>query len=193
MDEYGFNDLRLCIIDLDGCLTDGMYLVSENGGVSKNFYTRDFWGMQQLQENGVRVIIMTHCYDDVIFAKLEKMPLKAKIKLNVCRLDWDTTKEDFIKQIFLIDGQWKATDLHILKPGGIWDHDMHVYKAEQIAYFGDAENDLEAMKLCGFTGCPNDALPIIKENANFLADSNGGHGAVMEFAMYILEQRQIIR
>jgi len=59
---------------------------------------------------------------------------------------------------------------------------------DQIAYIGDAENDLECMQKALYTGCPSDAVSIIKGESNYLCDAKGGYGAVYEFCMHILEK-----
>jgi 3-deoxy-D-manno-octulosonate 8-phosphate phosphatase (KDO 8-P phosphatase) len=59
---------------------------------------------------------------------------------------------------------------------------------DEVAYVGDAENDLECIKAARWSACPNDAVPIIKENAKFVSQFNGGRGAVYEFASQILER-----
>lgn len=159
------NNIKLVCLDLDGVLCDGMYIVSETGDISKSFYTRDWWAIQELQEAGISVAIVTHCYDNCIDKKIERLPGKCKMKLSLHKLPWDITKEQYLEQ--RLNVPW-----------------------EQTAFMGDSENDLEAMKRCGFTGCPADAVSIIKEESNFIASSPGGKGAVCEFVKYIIDCRK---
>lgn len=58
---------------------------------------------------------------------------------------------------------------------------------EEIAYIGDDENDLECMRFCGFMGCPNNAMDIIKSECNFISKNKSGEGAVRDFIEYIIE------
>jgi 3-deoxy-D-manno-octulosonate 8-phosphate phosphatase (KDO 8-P phosphatase) len=163
--------IKLAIFDLDGTFTDGMYSVSDSGSISKSFYTRDWWALQRLQEHGIDVVILTHCYDDCIDEKIKGMPEKSKRRLMLVKLDWDTTKEEWLGRY--LDPSKNLTNLTA---------------AENVAFMGDSENDVEAMKLCGLTGCPSDAVSIVKEESNFIAESPGGRGAVYEFANYIIEK-----
>jgi 3-deoxy-D-manno-octulosonate 8-phosphate phosphatase KdsC-like HAD superfamily phosphatase len=87
------------------------------------------------------------------------------------KLDWETGKEE-----------WLVRYLYSHK-----DVTNSVSRCD-IAFMGDSENDVEAMKLCGLTGCPADAVSIVKEESNFIAESPGGKGAVYEFAKYIIEK-----
>jgi hydroxymethylpyrimidine pyrophosphatase-like HAD family hydrolase len=40
---------------------------------------------------------------------------------------------------------------------------------------GDAENDLELFEACGFTGCPGDAVPMLREHADWVFPGENGH------------------
>ena len=162
--------IKLVIIDVDGVLTNGIYTVSDNGSVSKGFHTHDFWAIQRLQEAGMAVAIVTHCNDNCIDMKIESLPKSSRPMLTLTKLDWQTGKETFLEDFR------KKFD--------------PVIKWSEIAFIGDAENDFEAMKLCGFTGCPADAVSIIKEESNFIADSYGGRGAVYEFVNYIIKAKK---
>ena len=55
-----------------------------------------------------------------------------------------------------------------------------------IAYFGDADNDLECMMNAGISGCPNDAFPHIKEKVDFVSKLPGGSGCFYDFVRNIL-------
>ena len=65
--------IKLIVTDVDGTLTDGMYLVSDTGSVSKSFYTRDFNAIQRAVERGYKVLILTSSADEVIKKKVEEL------------------------------------------------------------------------------------------------------------------------
>ena len=58
--------------------------------------------------------------------------------------------------------------------------------AENVAYIGDDYNDLEIIKLVGLSACPNDAMPAIKELADFICTNKGGNGAFRDFAELLI-------
>ena len=60
---------------------------------------------------------------------------------------------------------------------------------ENIAYIGDDLNDLHAMSLANFIGCPSDACTEIKLIASYISPFSGGNGAVRDIIMYLLTQR----
>jgi 3-deoxy-D-manno-octulosonate 8-phosphate phosphatase (KDO 8-P phosphatase) len=59
---------------------------------------------------------------------------------------------------------------------------------DNVAYMGDAENDLPPMKKALFTGCPADAIEEVRENSNYISDFPGGRGAVYDFCMHIYKE-----
>ena len=59
--------------------------------------------------------------------------------------------------------------------------------AEEIAYIGDDLNDLECMKYCGLTACPQDAAATIRAMVDNVYPHDGGHGAVRDFIEYMSE------
>ena len=53
---------------------------------------------------------------------------------------------------------------------------------EQIAYIGDDVNDLEIMKIVGFSATPSDGNNTIKRIVDYACELGGGKGAFREFA-----------
>lgn len=158
--------IRLLVCDVDGTLTNGEYIVSDNGAISKAFCTRDFYGLQKLQEAGVEVIIMTSSEDDVIMYKYRQLP-------NAC-----------VQKMSLTTGVLdKASELEKEINGTIG--------FKEIAYIGDDDNDVEAMSLCGITAAPADSHLAGTDHVNFTCSRDGGRGAVREFAEYILEHNRM--
>ena len=60
-----------------------------------------------------------------------------------------------------------------------------------VGYIGDDINDLGAMKLCGFVGCPADACREVQEIATYVSSVSGGHGAVRDVIEKILQDEGI--
>lgn len=65
---------------------------------------------------------------------------------------------------------------YILKGNSDWS---------KVAYIGDAENDIEAMKLAGFSACPSDAIDEAKNEADLVSLYGGGKGAVREIIKHL--------
>ena len=60
---------------------------------------------------------------------------------------------------------------------------------DQIAYIGDDVNDLEALKVVGFSAAPADALPPVLNIVKYVCQKKGGEGAVREVTDLILATR----
>ena len=156
--------MKLFLTDLDATLTDGTDSVSsKDGTITKRFHTRDFVGMRQLHEKGIRVAIVTGWPRDAIIQyQFERTQPWADL---LCGVDDKLTA---IKETYP-------------------DIDL-----EDIAFIGDDTNDLELLKAVGVASCPSDAhekvLQYIRERSdNFICDAKGGHGCVREFADYVLD------
>ena len=64
------------------------------------------------------------------------------------------------------------------------------FHANQIGYIGDDVNDLEIMRLCGFTACPEDAMEQVKKAVDYVCVNSGGYGAFREFAELIIQNKK---
>ena len=142
--------VKMFAVDVDGTLTNGLYTVDESGIVSKSFHTRDFYALNRMKQLGFTIVIITSAQDTVIEEKCR--PFEFLVYTGV---------------------ENKAEEMsRILK--------AHKMKWENLAYIGDAENDLECMSHAAFTGCPLDAIPEVVEGSNYQSVQNGGHAAVYD-------------
>ena len=167
-----FKKIKLVCFDCDGVLTDGMYQVDQDGKVSKNFYTRDFSGIECLLKNNIDVIIITRSNDGVILKRVHNIvdsndfwlyKYKHK-KLRV--FNGIKNKKEYLRKI-------------LLDRGINWGN---------VAYMGDSYNDLDSMKEAYISGCPKDAIKEILDESFYISDCNGGKGAVYEFCKYLIEK-----
>ena len=187
--------IKVVIIDVDGVLTDGIYQISDNGQVIKTFYTRDFYAINKLISNDIIVGIVTESSDMVIDQKMamfgyysEKMILHRKTRnLSLFSPDIPIVNK---KNLFLLTGvkDKKKSIEEIIVNNNLYGNNI---KWDNIAYIGDAENDLECMKVAYFTACPIDAIQTIRSESNYICSYAGGKGCVWELANYILEKRGV--
>jgi 3-deoxy-D-manno-octulosonate 8-phosphate phosphatase (KDO 8-P phosphatase) len=166
-----YNNIKTVLIDVDGTLTNGIYQISSASDITKSFYTRDFYGIEQMLKDGLAVIIITQSKDFIIMKQIERICEQS--------IFWRKKFDSGWLQIWDgIDDKYRDIEIHI--GVGQW---------ENIAYIGDAENDLPCIISAAFSGCPSDAIPEVKDNALFVCDNSGGRGAVYEFAMHLLKCR----
>ncbi|HAW09449.1 MAG TPA: 3-deoxy-D-manno-octulosonate 8-phosphate phosphatase [Bacteroidetes bacterium] len=166
MEKY-LNDklakIKLLAMDVDGTLTDGAMFYSEQGEILKRFSTRDGMGITLLHKNGIRTAILTSENTEIVSARARKLNIE-----NV-----------------ILGTQSKDSDLKALA-------DKYNLEMDEIAYIGDDINDIPALKIAGFSACPNDASKFVKNIANYICEYPGGNGAVRELAEMILEAKKII-
>src|ERR1700761_8494369 len=126
--------IKLLITDCDGGLTDGGVYYGENGEDLKKFNMRDGMGVERLRKQcGMERATLTGEKSPSVIQRAEKLKIE---ELHLFVKD----KPEVLKGI-----------MHRLQ-----------LSAEEVAYIGDDYNDAEVMKIVGFTACPADALPGIK-------------------------------
>lgn len=162
--------IKLICFDCDGCLSDGIYQVDKHGNVIKSFYTRDFCGIQSLLEAGLKVLIITGSHEMNISAQINRIS-------NYSMVWHKAIKNAQLSIIMACENKKTALEEHLKKEGMEW---------EEVAYMGDAENDIECMKCAAYTACPADAIDEI--DADFECIKEGGKGAVHEFCNHLLRE-----
>lgn len=154
--------IRLVLTDCDGVLTDGGVYYSARGEEMKRFSIRDGMGVERLRAlAGVDVGIVTGETSAAVVRRAEKLRV---IELHLGVRSKLTTLHDILARLRLM--------------------------AAQVAYIGDDSNDVEIMQQVGLAACPADALPMVKQMADFVCRCNGGHGAFREFAELIISAKQ---
>ena len=153
-------EIKYLVMDVDGTLTDGKIYMSPSGEAMKSFNIKDGCGIHDmLIPSGITPVIITG--------------RESTIVLNRC-------KELSITEIYqgVADKVKKLRDL---------TDDL-----SEIAYIGDDINDLKAMdevkKAGGVIGCPADAVYKVKDIADYIANRNGGDGAVRDFIEWVVEK-----
>lgn len=153
--------IKLVLTDLDGCLTDGGMYYTSDGQLMKKFNVKDGMGNRLLREAGIKTGIITTDSSDIVKARGEK--LKVDFIANEI---WD--KHDTAGEIC------KEINIDI----------------KEAAYLGDDVNDIELLKIVGFSACPADAIQEVKNLVDLVLDSKGGEGAFRELADRILEAQK---
>lgn len=151
-------EIKMFLTDCDGCLTDGGMYYSEHGDELKKFNTRDGMGFALLRKKGIITGIITS--EDVDLNRRRAEKLKLDILESGCK-----DKAAAVKRICL----------------------EHGINLENVAYVGDDINDLEVVKMVGLGCCPADALPEVKDVADFVAKTKGGDGIIREVVEKILQ------
>ncbi|WP_187150788.1 KdsC family phosphatase, partial [Treponema endosymbiont of Eucomonympha sp.] len=122
--------IKLIVCDVDGVLTDGKMIYSENGDELKNFHTRDGIAAKLLKNAGYMLAIIssgscTHLIN-------RRGTFLNYDKIIITNQDKDIELANMLKEMNL--------------------------RYENVLYIGDDINDYEAMKKCKLRCCPSNAV-----------------------------------
>lgn len=145
--------IKLLILDIDGVMTDGGMYMMMNGDQMKKYNTKDGLGIMEIQRRGIEVAIISSGIYDVAVTKRAEM-----LKIKHC----------------FVGRRPKVEVFEELKERLGLEND-------QVAMIGDDLNDLELIQQLGFTACPKDAVPEIRNQVNYILQKKGGEGCVREF------------
>lgn len=150
-------DIWALIFDVDGVLTDGKIIYTENGDEIKAFNVKDGQIIKYLKQSGIIVGAITGRKSDIVKRRCEELKLDFFYQGTEKKID----KLALIKQEFSL-------------------------KDDEIAYIGDDIIDLELMQAVGLSFAPRDAMSYVANKADIITEKNGGEGVVREVADFIL-------
>lgn len=153
-------EIRMLLVDVDGVMTDGRIIYDGNGLETKFFNVKDGHGIKMLQRNGVEVGIITGRTSAVVDIRARELGISIVYQGALRKLE----SYDDIK----------------LKSG---------LKDNQIAYMGDDIVDVPVMRRVAFSAAPADALPEVRQLADYVTTCAGGKGAVREICDMIIRAR----
>jgi 3-deoxy-D-manno-octulosonate 8-phosphate phosphatase (KDO 8-P phosphatase) len=153
-------NIKLIILDVDGTLTDGQITIGSDGKEYKNFNVKDGMAISQSINCNIDVAILTGRTSQIVDIRAKELGISDVFQGLKNKID-------------------KVRELA----------NKYQIKLEEVAYIGDDINDLEAMKLVGFRGCPLDASIEVKDISDFISSQKGGNGAVREIIEHILKQQ----
>ena len=153
--------IRLVLTDVDGVLTDAGMYYTESGEFMKKFNTRDSMGMELLLKHKIKTIFVTRENSKIVKQRVKKISIV-----------------DLYSGIF----DKKKILAKILAKYNV--------KKDEIAYIGDDVNDIEIMKLVGFSASPSDGNIEVKKITDYVCSSKGGEGAFREMADLILKLKK---
>lgn len=152
-------NIKLIVFDVDGVLTDGKLYIGSDGHEYKAFHTQDGMGISLAHYAGIKTAIITGRTSEAVAKRANEL------KINYV-YQGIHNKLEVLQQIM---------------------SDMKI-SLEELCYVGDDINDLPILKVCGFGAAPNNAVPLVRQQVQFVAPSNGGEGAVREIIEHILQQ-----
>ena len=146
------------IFDVDGVLTNGLLIGTDNGELWRLFNAKDGFALKVALQKNYNLCIITGGTSIGVYKRFEQLGFKhiyykVKDKLPVLK--------DFL--------------------------DEQNIKAEQVLYIGDDLPDYNAMHHCGISACPNNAATEIKSTVDYICKTNGGEGCARELIEMVLK------
>jgi 3-deoxy-D-manno-octulosonate 8-phosphate phosphatase (KDO 8-P phosphatase) len=152
--------IRLVACDIDGTLTDGTLYFAGSGELCKGFSVRDGLGLVLLREAGIKIVVITGRSSEIVQTRANDLGFDA------C-LQGVKDKSVALRQVCAKFG---------LTPN-------------QAAMIGDDWPDLPAMHVCGLAVAVANAAEPVKKAAHWCSTAMPGHGAVREFAEWLLHEQ----
>ena len=152
--------LTLIVLDVDGVLTDGSVIYSNNGDELKAFNIKDGLAIKMAQRAGLQFAIITGRSSQLLARRA------AELGIDIV-LQGRSDKLAALSEL--------AQELDI--------------SLQQIAYMGDDLPDLGAIESVALGTCPADAASEVVAAADWVATVNGGRGAVRELIEMLLSAR----
>jgi 3-deoxy-D-manno-octulosonate 8-phosphate phosphatase (KDO 8-P phosphatase) len=152
--------IKLLILDVDGVLTDGQIILTEQGEEIKSFNARDGHGLRMLMAEGIEVAIISGRKSKAVDLRagdlgIEEVHQGVKNKGPLC--------QEIIRR-------------------------RNLSKAE-VCCVGDDVPDLPLFEHAGTSFAVADASLPVKRLASHVTRQRGGHGAVREVCEILLEAR----
>jgi 3-deoxy-D-manno-octulosonate 8-phosphate phosphatase (KDO 8-P phosphatase) len=153
--------IRLLVLDVDGVLTDGVLVYGASGEEIKRFHVRDGLALQQARRAGVEVAIVSGRASAAVTRRMSELGV-VEVHQGV--------------------GDKEALLRGLLARLGV--------SAAETAVMGDDLPDLSLMRMAGIAMAPVDAAPEVRQVADWVSRSAGGHGAVREAVEWLLRPRK---
>ena len=150
--------VRLMAFDVDGIFTDGSLYYSADGDSLKVFNILDGLGLKLLQKAGIQTAIITGRTSQMVEQRFTEL------------------KVDFVIQNREDKGQALGELAAKLN-----------FQQKDLGYMGDDFPDLATLDVAGFFASVPNAPCLVQEEATFVTNSLGGHGAVRELCEFLLE------
>ncbi len=146
-----FKDIKTFIFDVDGVLTDGYLLVTEEGDMLRKMNVLDGYAMKRATSEGYNIFVITGGTSKGVVTRLERLGIK---EVHAGVSNKLAVYNDLVERFQLDEGQ--------------------------ILYMGDDVADYEVMRRVGIPACPQTAVREIIELATYISPKDGGTGCVRD-------------
>ncbi len=151
--------IKLLVLDVDGCLTDGKIVYASDATETKAFNVKDGLAIVSWIKLGHHVAIITGRQSSIVKRRADELGIR---HLHQGVKD----KAELLREI---------VDSLGLKP-------------YEVAAIGDDLNDYGMLNFVGRSFTPNDGMQVIQEMVDTVLTKKGGDGAIREMIDIIIEE-----
>ena len=151
--------IKLLVLDVDGCLTDGKIIYSNSGEESKNFNVKDGFAITNWIKLGYDVVIITGRKSQLVEYRAQELGIKY---LYQGIKDKKAILEQLVEKLEIT--------------------------MNEVAAIGDELNDYKLLTNVGKSFTPQDGAEYIKNIVDFVLTCKGGEGAVREMIDIIVKE-----
>jgi|TARA_B100000424_G_scaffold128310_1_gene97119 3-deoxy-D-manno-octulosonate 8-phosphate phosphatase (KDO 8-P phosphatase) len=151
-------NIKAFIFDVDGVLTDGSLLVSENGELLRTMNVKDGYAMKHAINKGFIIGIISGGTNQAVKLRLKNLGIE------------DVHLKSYDKIIHFNNFR-----------------DKHNLNNEDILVMGDDLPDIPIIKAAGLGCCPQDAAPEVKSICDYVSQDFGGKGCVRDIIEQVMK------
>ncbi len=151
--------IKLIVLDVDGCLTDGKIIYSADGIESKNFNVKDGLAIATWIRMGHQVAIITGRQSSIVKKRADELGIQY---LFQGIKDKDRVLKELVESLGL--------------------------KFYEVGAIGDDLNDYNMLNIVGRSFTPQDGVKEIRELVESVLTCSGGNGAVREMIDTLVDE-----
>lgn len=153
-----FKTATAFILDVDGVLTDGSLLITNNGDELRSMNIRDGYALQLAVKKGYTIAVISGGKSEGVIRRLNRLGI--------------------LYVLAGVDDKPKA----LTQLAAALKLDL-----SKTIYIGDDIPDLEVMRQCGIPCCPQDAASEVQEISKYISPLAGGKGCVRDIIEKVMK------
>lgn len=154
--------IKLLVLDVDGCLTEGKIIYSSDLVESKNFNVKDGFGIKNCIKIGLKVAIITGRDSKIVEYRAKELGIEYLFQGVKDKL---ATLEELCKNLNI--------------------------DIKEVAAIGDDLNDYRMLNAVGRSFTPNDGVKEIQNIVDVVLSKKGGDAVVREMIDILIEENNL--
>ena len=151
--------IKLIVLDVDGCLTNGRIIYTSDGGEIKSFNVKDGLAISSWIKMGNHAAIITGRNSTIVQKRADELGIKHLFQ-------GVKDKEKVLNELI----------------------DSLGFKYYEVGAIGDDLNDYKMLRSVGRSFTPKDAVKEVRELVDTVLTCNGGEGAIREMIDILVDE-----